>query len=927
MKTKRYYRWRTTSPLVAAAAAALLGLTAAQGQTAPAIIQQPATRIAAPGAAANFTVAVSGAGPLLYQWRFNGANIPEFITTVAGDGANTFSGDAGPATNAALNNPTAVAVDAAGNLFIADSANARVRQVTTNGIITTFAGNGTTNFDGDGNPATNAGLSLPVGVALDNLGNVFICDKDDNRIRQVGSNGIITTVAGGGTNNPGDGGAATNAALNHPQAVAVDALGNLFIADSNNKRVREVDANGIITTVAGGGTNAATNGVLATNADIFYPAGVAIDAFGNLFISFSNPGTNGGLLKVDTNGIITVLGPGGLYSQYFTAAAGLALDGLDDLFIAVSPSNLVLEEVRNGNVLPQLVAGNVTNGGFFGDGGPANRAGLLNPAGLAVDAAGDLFIADEFNNRIRKVAAPGPTLALADVAATNAGSYDVVVSNPYGSVTSSVATLFVGYPVEELGVIGGNLTLSMAVTNSGSLTYQWQFDGTNLPLIITTVAGNGGSGESGDGGLATDAMLFAGGVAADAWGNFYIADSANERVRKVDTNGLITTIAGNGAAAFSGDGGPATNASLFNPVGVAVDAAGGLFIADELNDRVRAVDTNGLITTVAGNGANGFSGDGGPATDASLSGPAGLAVDGSGDLFISDAENNRVRAIGTNGVIATVAGNATNGFFGDGGPATNASLSGPAGLAVDAWGNLFIADSGNRRIRKVDTNGVITTVAGNGDAGFYGDGGPATNAFLESPAAVAVDLFGNLFIADSTEHVREVSVNGVITTVAGNAGYGYSGDGGLPVNARLSDVYGLAVDSMDSLFIADTGNNRIRKVAAFGPSLSLLGFTLGQTGLYDLVVSNSFGSVTSAVIQVTPVLAPLAASLRAGPAAQIQFTGTPGSNYVLETTTNLGAPASWQPLSTNAAGANGSGLFIDTNTPAYPARFYRLALP
>jgi sugar lactone lactonase YvrE len=346
-----------------------------------------------------------------------------------------------------------------------------------------------------------------------------------------------------------------------------------------------------------------------------------------------------------------------------------------------------------------------------------------------------------------------------------------------------------------------------------------------------------------------------------------------------------------------------------------------------LNDRVRAVGTNGLITTVAGNGTNGFSGDGAAATNASLSSPAGLAVDAAGDLFISDAQNNRVRVVGTNGLIGTVAGNGTNGFSGDGGPATNAGLSGPAGLAVDAWGNLFIADSGNKRIRKVSANGLITTVAGNGDAGFYGDGGPATNAFLESPAAVAVDLFGNLFIADSTEHVREVGVNGLIATVAGNAGYGYSGDGGSPAKARLSDVYGLAVDSSGSLFIADTGNNRIRKVTAFGPSLLLGDFTLGQAGLYDLVVSNSLGSVTSAVIQVTPVLAPLAASLQAGPAAQIQFTGTPGSNYVVETTTNLGAPAGWQPLSTNTAGPDGYGLFIDTNTPAYPARFYRLALP
>jgi len=926
MKTKQHFCQGTTFPL-AATAAFCLALASVQAQTGPAITQQPAAQIAAPGSTVNFTVAVSGAGPFFYQWRFNGSNISSVITTVAGNGSNGYSGDGGAATNAALNNPTGVAVDASGNVFIADYQNQRIRMVTTNGITTTVAGNGATNNYGDGGPATNAALNHPFDVAVDSSGDVFISDSGNNRIREVGTNGIITTVAGGGTNNLGDGGAATNATLNNPPAIAIDALGNLFIADYGNNRIRKVGTNGIITTVAGGGTNLATNGIAATRANIYDPVGVAIDGFGNLFISYVHPGTNGGVLKVGASGIITVLGSGGFYSGYLSSAAGLAVDGLGDLFIAVSHSNVVLENVHNGGVLSQTFAGIVTTGGYFGDGGPANQAELSFPAGVAVDAAGNVFIADELNNRIRMVAAQGPTLTLADVSTTNAGNYDVVVSSPSGSITSSVAVLFVGYPLEELGVIGSNLTLSVDVTNAAPLTCQWQFNGTNLPIIITTVAGNGGSGESGDGGLATNAMLFAGGVAVDSSGNFYIADSANDRVRKVNTNGIISTVAGIGIGSFTGDGGPAAVASLFNPVDVAVDASGDLFIADEWNDRVREVNTNGVISTVAGNGTNGFSGDGQAATNASLSDPAGLAVDAQGDVFISDAGNNRVREVGTNGIILTVAGNGTNGFSGDGQAATNASLSSPAGLAVDAWGNLYIADSGNKRVRRVDTNGFISTVAGNGDAGYYGDGGPATNAFLELPAAVAEDVFGNLFIADSTEHVRQVAANGVITTVAGNAGFGYSGDGGSPTNARLSDVYGLAVDSLGSLFIADTGNNRIRKVAAFGPSLALGDLTLGEAGLYDLVVSNAFGSVTSAVIRVAPILAPLTASLRAGPAVQIQFTGTPGSSYVLETTTNLGAAASWQPLFTNAAGANGSGVFVDTNAPAFPARFYRLTLP
>jgi len=276
----------------------------------------------------------------------------------------------------------------------------------------------------------------------------------------------------------------------------------------------------------------------------------------------------------------------------------------------------------------------------------------------------------------------------------------------------------------------------------------------------------------------------------------------------------IYTLAGNGTQGFSGDNGPATGAELFQPLGVALDSAGNVYVADSSNNRIRKV-SNGVITTVAGNGTPGFSGDGGPATSTGLNYPSGVALDSAGSLYIADAGDNRIRKV-SNGVITTVAGTGGwGGYGGDGGPATSAWLLVPSGVAVDSAGSLYIADAGNNRIRKV-SNGVITTVAGNGTLGYSGDGGPATNAQLNGPEGVAVDSGGNIYIADmDNNRIRKVS-NGVITTVAGNGTQGLSGDNGPAVSAELYRPEGIAVDATGNLYIADTWNNRIRILTPTG---------------------------------------------------------------------------------------------------------------
>ena len=356
-------------------------------------------------------------------------------------------------------------------------------------------------------------------------------------------------------------------------------------------------------------------------------------------------------------------------------------------------------------------------------------------------------------------------------------------------------------------------------------------------LIIDTVAGSGPTGGyggafSGDGGPATQARLQNPlGVALDVHGNLYIADAGNQRIRKVDTRGIITTVVGNGISGYSGDGGPATQAKLRGPSDVAIDAAGNLYIADGANYCIRKVNTNGIITTVAGIGTRaGYSGDGGPATQALLSVPRGIAVDAQGNLYIADSDNHRIRKVDTNGIITTVAGNGTAGFGGDGGPASQARLGGPRDVFVDAQGTLYIADYGNHRIRKVDTNGIITTVAGNGTAGFGGDGGPATEAELYWPGGVAVDSAGNLYIADkdssnNNNRIRKVDTSGTIITVAGTGTHGFSGDGGPAIEAQFYAVNQLAIDDSGNLYIADYWNHRIRKVA---PPAALARFIIGN---------------------------------------------------------------------------------------------------
>jgi hypothetical protein len=610
------------------------------------------------------------------------------LSVFAGTGSCCFSGDGGLATSAQIDIIPYVPVvpvktDPTGNVYIVDDAGVVRRVDAATGIITTVAGTpNSTGFSGAGGPATSAHIS-PVGLGFNAAGDLFISDYNSVVWRVDHVTQIITIVAGNGTfGDSGNGGLATSAELGVPCALSFDGAGNLFIADSAYAVVRRVDAlTQMITTVAGGGDTYPPTGVLATQAQLANPTGLAFDPGGDLLIA-------------------------------------------DQSLPAILRVNKTTQDIT-------VVAGDFTLGpGFSGDGGKATSAqlGVVANGGmdLAVDTTGDIFFTDPANYRVRRIAA-----------STN---------------------------------------------------------------IITTVAGNG---TLGDGGPATSAVLFTWGIVHDGSGNVLISDSVNRRVRRVEgTTGLISTVAGRDVESTpppSGNGGSATAAQLSGPGGVALDSSGNLFIEDGFYS-VRKVDSStGIINLFAGTGVRGFSGDGGPATSAKLGQARGLATDSAGNLFIADSLNNVVRRVDASSlIITTVAGDTSilsggtpvAGYSGDGGPATSAQLSRPWGIFVDVAGNLFIDDSGNSVVRRVDAKKqIITTVAGNYSlrGGFSGDKGPATAAALNGQGGVTLDAYGNLYIADNGNYrVREVNaVTGIITTLAGNGTFTFAGDGGPAAESSL----------------------------------------------------------------------------------------------------------------------------------------------
>ncbi len=360
---------------------------------------------------------------------------------------------------------------------------------------------------------------------------------------------------------------------------------------------------------------------------------------------------------------------------------------------------------------------------------------------------------------------------------------------------------------------------------------------------IITMAGTGVRGYSGDGGPADQARLhYPKNIAFDSDGSLYIADSGNHRIRRIAPDGIITTVTGRSGGGDLGDGGPADQARLWSPNGIALDSDGGLYIADSQNHRIRHIASDGIITTVAGTGTSGYSGDGGFADQASLRNPMGVALGSDGSLYIADSMNNRIRRIAPDGIITTVAGTGTSGYSGDGGFADQAEFYTPQGIAFDSDGSLYITDVNNNRIRRVTPDGIITTVAGTGRIGYSGDGGSADQAMLSQPRDIALSTDGSFYIAGyNNQRIRRVAPDGIITTVAGTGTSGYSGDGGSADQTRLSWPSGIAIGHDGSLYIVDTHNHRIRRFAPEQPGIGINDYHIPSNDANQLYHFNANG--------------------------------------------------------------------------------------
>ena len=644
------------------------------------------------------------------------------MTRFAGTGESGFGGDGGKATDAQLKIPANLGFDKQGNLYIADRNNHRIRKVDTKGIITTVAGNGTAGFSGDGGKATDAQLNLPSGVVVDGKGNIYISDRSNDRVRVVNSKGIISTFAGNGIDDyKGDSGPATKASISKPFGLTLDKKGNLYIADRGNNRVRKVNPQGIIHTVAGdGGFFFMGDNGPAYRASIAGPTDVAIDDNGILYIADRN---NNRIRAVDTQGMIrTIAGTG---QQDYNGDSEVARDtnlylpfgvtmdqGGKLLIIDRSHYRIRRVDPKRGSI--ETIAGNGTKK-FAGDGGPANGAKLSFPHGIEIDKKGNLLISDKGHYRIRQVSPEGiiNTIAGNGIRGNIGDGMTALEASIYGATSLKLNSK------EEIFIVSpsGFTSIIRKVDENGIMR---KVLGTVDQNYLDSIANSKYKGKVQTGELAIITTFSD--IAFDHNDNMFISDRLNHQIRKVSAQGIITTIAGTGESAYYGDGGPASEAAFRDPSALVTDKEGNLYIADGANNMIRKIDTKGIITTVAGNGSHEHSGDGGPALQAGIRNMDYLAVNPAGELHIVGMNSHRVRKVTKDGKIETVAGRGLQGFFGDGGPATKAMLKSPTAITFDAKGNLYISDMGNSRIRKVDTNGIITTFAGTGTFGWAQDG-------------------------------------------------------------------------------------------------------------------------------------------------------------------------------------------------------------
>lgn len=853
---------------------------------------------------------------------------PYEVSTFAGSTAGFSDGQA---TDAQFDGPIGITVDAAGIVYVSDWNNQRIRKITPDGIVSTFAGSSFGFTDGQG---TAARFFKPHGIVEDAAGNLYLADDFNHAIRKITPDGMVSTLAGGSFGNRD--GQGIFASFNNPKDVAVDDAGNVYVADGTNYRIRKISPSGLVTTLAGS-TKGSTDGQ-GTAAQFDYPAGIALDAVGNVYVTEYN---NHRIRKITPDGMVTTLAGssfGSLDGQgtaaQFKNPTGITVDADGNLYVTDYNSHRIRKITPNGMVT--TLAGSIRGKGSLD--GQGTSAQFNNPNGITLDGAGNLYVADQNNHRIRKITTTGwsispalpaglefnpdgsitgtptansPTQTYTVTGANASGSYsysfelgvqelglaNLTVSNgslnvPFkpeqtvysvsvdatvSSISFTATELFAGSTIQwkqgagsftsitsgtaspEISIQGGTNTITLEVSEDGnsktyilivtkpvsppaigyvqSLTLPLgeamtpqlpQNSGGTVPSgyanIVSTLAGSGFNDSAGfkDGPGSTAKFNSPRGVAVDVLGNVYVADRSNHRIRKITPDGQVSTLAGSGLAG-SADG-LGVSAQFNFPNEVAVDYSGNVYVTDFNSHRIRKITPDGLVSTLAG-GQFGFAD--GTGSSAQFRNPWGIAVDASENVYVTDYRNERIRKISPTGVVSTLAGSGDFGYVD--GLGKSAQFKNPTGIVVDPSGNVYVAEENSHRIRKITPDGQVSTLAGSGDKEF--EDGPGSSAKFDSPYGVSLDISGNVYVADWGNHkIRKIAPDGLVSTLAGTS-RGFE-EGELLV-ARFNHPAGVSLDASGNVYVADQVLSRIRKISLSGWSVSPslpAGLVLNQDG-------------------------------------------------------------------------------------------------
>lgn len=713
----------------------------------PRTVQAQAPKISYPKS--SYSLPIGSAVASISPRNTGGAVSNGLVSTYAGVGPS----NNGPTTVASFNFPNGVAVDAFGNLYVADQQNNVIRKISASGVVSNFAG--TTISGSDDGFKEKASFNLPSGVAVDTAGNVYVADQGNNKIRKISALGVVTTLAGDGSKGSMNGNAAT-ATFNQPSGVAVDTKGIVYVADLNNNKIRKITLDGIVSTLAGTGIAGNTNGA-GNVASFEEPFGIAVDANSNVYVTDQQNyrvrkitpqgivSTFAGSIKGDADGIGT--------AARFFRPSGITVDTGGNVYVS-DVVNLKIRRITPSGVVTTL-CGSGNNGSLDG---AANVASFKEPSGLAFDAkTGRIYIADISNNSIRAtLVANGAVITIAGIQAKGAND------GPWNSATFS-------FPKD---------------------------------------------------------------MVADDAGNVYVADAGNNRIRKISTAGVVTTFA----------------TGLSSPTGLAIDKAGNLYVSAEGTNSVYKVSASGGVGLLAGGGGSGPNGSGadeGVGAAASFDTPCGLAVDAQGNVYVADKKNHKIRKITPSGEVSSFAGSGLNGS--NNGVGNAASFYRPTGVAIDTAGNLFVADQSNNLIRKINKSGTVTTIAGDGTMGA--NDGSALAASFYQPYGISVDVTGNVYVGDLFNNkFRKLGTSDIVSTVAGGGGTGFYGGGsgnGVGLFAGFKNPSGTVILPTGVVYIADNGNHLVRKVT--------LGYTISPQLPKGLSFDYTTGSITGTPTELSPL--------------------------------------------------------------------------